>query len=55
MSLAKDLLEAGERQAVLIFLDECRVFWKMDNGRLQQWADQVNSDRMPDFGSNLLY
>jgi hypothetical protein len=44
---------AGE--AVLTFFDECRVFWKMDRGQLQQWADQVNSNRMPDFGANLLY
>ena len=55
MSLAKDLFEAGERQAVLTFFDECRLFWKMDRGRLKQWADQVNSNRMPDFGANLVY
>lgn len=55
MSLAKDLFEAGERGATLSFFDECRAFWKMDRGKLNQWADQVNSNRMPDFGSNLLY
>jgi hypothetical protein len=55
MSLAKDLFEAGERQAVLTFFDECRAFWKMDRGRLKQWADQVNANRMPDFGANLVY
>ncbi len=55
MSLAKDLFEAGEREAVLTFFDECRAFWKMDRGRLKQWTDQVNSNRMPDFGANLVY
>src|SRR5215469_10789356 len=55
MSLAKDLFEAGERQAVLTFFDECRAFWKMDRGKLKQWADQVNSSRLPDFGANLIY
>jgi hypothetical protein len=55
MSLAKDLFEAGEREAILTFFDECRAFWKMDFGRLKQWADQVNSNRMPDFGANLVY
>jgi hypothetical protein len=55
MSLAKDLFEAGEREAVLTFFDECRAFWEMDRGKLKQWADQVNSNRMPDFGANLVY
>ena len=55
MSLAKDLFEAGEREAVLTFFDECRTFWKMDRGKLKQWADQVNSSRLPDFGANLIY
>ena len=55
MSLAKDLFEAGERQAVLTFFDECLTFWKMDRGSLKQWADQVNSSRLPDFGANLIY
>jgi hypothetical protein len=55
MSLAKDLFEAGEREAVLTFFDECRVFWKMDRGRLKEWADEINSNRMPDFGANLVY
>jgi len=55
MSLAKDLFEAGEHQALLTFFDECHAFWKMDRGALQRWADQVNSNRMPDFGANLLY
>jgi hypothetical protein len=53
MSLVKDLFEAGERQAVLTFLDECQAFWKMDRGRLKQWADQVNSSRLVDFGADL--
>ena len=55
MSLAKDLFEAGERQAVLTFFDECGTFWKMDRGQLKQWADQVNSSSLPDFGANLVY
>jgi hypothetical protein len=55
MSLAKALFEAGEHQAVLTFFDECSAFWKMDRGKLRQWADQVNSNRLPDFGANLVY
>jgi len=55
MSLAKDLFAAGEREAVLTFFDECSAFWKLDRGRLKQWAGEVSSNHMPDFGANLLY
>jgi serine/threonine protein kinase len=55
MTLAKELLDAGERDAVLRFLDLCRAFWKSDNGRLQTWADQVRSGKTPAFGRNLIY
>lgn len=55
MSLAKDLFAAGEREVVLTFFDECRAFWRTDRGRLKQWADEVSSNRLPDFGANLLY
>ena len=55
MSLAKDLLEAGERDSVLTFFDECRVFWKLDNGALDKWSNQVHNGQTPNFGANLLY
>jgi len=34
MSLAKDLLEQRETDAVLAYLEQCRVFWKMGGGML---------------------
>ena len=55
MSLAKDLLDAGERDSVLTFFDECRVFWKLDNGALDKWSNQVRNGQTPNFGANLLY
>ena len=55
MSLAKDLLAAGEQKAVLDFFDLCGRFWKTDRGRLKQWAEQVRTGSTPDFGANLLY
>ncbi|HYW45668.1 MAG TPA: hypothetical protein VE959_22580 [Bryobacteraceae bacterium] len=55
MSLARDLIESGQREAVVSFFDECRAFWKLDRGKLQQWSEQVNSGHVPDFGTNLLY
>lgn len=55
MSLAKDLLEKGEKQTVLEYFKKCAKFWKMDHGKLDSWAKQVESGETPDFGANLLY
>ena len=55
MSLAKDLLEKGERQAVLDYFELCRKFWKMDNGRLNDWSQEVKAGKIPDFGANMVY
>lgn len=55
MSLAKDLLERGEREVVLEYLNRCRTFWKMDHGRLDEWSATVRGGGMPDFRANLLY
>lgn len=55
MALAKELLEAGESDAVLQFFDSCGVFWKLDHGLMQQWKDAVAAGRIPDFGANLRY
>jgi len=55
MSLAKDLLEKGERETVLEYFKLCRKFWEMDRGRLDQWTQEVKAGRTPDFGANLVY
>lgn len=55
MSLAKDLLGAGEQDAVLEYFERCRKFWEMGNERLTVWAEEVKAGRMPDFGANLFY
>jgi len=55
MTLAKDLLEKGERDAVLEHFELCRKFWKMDRGRLDQWSQDVKAGKTPDFGANLVY
>jgi hypothetical protein len=55
MSLARELLLASEQETVLQFLDECRVFWKRDKGRLDKWSLEIRSGRTPDFGANLIY
>ncbi len=55
MTLAKDLLEKGERQVVLEYFEACRKFWKMHENRLDEWSQQVKDGKVPDFGGNLLY
>jgi len=55
MSLAKDLLEKGEHDTVLQYFDQCRTFWKMDYGKLDEWSKEVEAGQVPDFGANLVY
>jgi tetratricopeptide (TPR) repeat protein len=55
MSLAKDLLEKGQRDTVLKYFESCGRFWKMDYGKLSQWTDEVKGGEIPDFGANLIY
>jgi len=55
MSLAKDLLEKGERDVVLQYFEQCRKFWDSDFGKLDEWTRDVKAGRMPYFGANLVY
>ncbi len=55
MSLAKDLLEKGERDAVLQYFELCRKFWTMDYGKLDDWSQEVKAGKIPNFGANLVY
>ncbi len=55
MSLALDLLEKGERDAVMEHFMRCRKFWKNDHGKLDQWMQEVLAGKTPDFGANLIY
>jgi hypothetical protein len=55
MSLAKDLLERGEVEAVLNYFESCRLFWKMGGTRLDAWSKDVQAGNIPNFGANLRY
>jgi hypothetical protein len=55
MSLARDLLQKGERDTVLQYFELCRKFWKMDFGKLDGWSGEVKAGKLPDFGANLVY
>jgi len=55
MMLAKELLEKGERDAVIEYFQKCASFWKNDRGQLVQWAATVREGGIPNFGANLAY
>jgi hypothetical protein len=55
MSLAKDLLEKGQRDVVLQYFGLCRKFWSMDYGKLDEWSNDVKAGNIPSFGANLVY
>ena len=55
MRLAKELLDAGDRDSVLRYFDLCRSFWKMGGQKLDAWTAMVRGGGKPDFGANLAY
>ncbi len=55
MVLAKELLERGEKKAVLQYFDLCNKFWEMHGDKLREWTALVKGGVIPDFGGNLLY
>jgi tetratricopeptide (TPR) repeat protein len=54
MTLAKELLENGEKETVLQYLELCRKFWTFSN-RLDPWIEAIRKGQIPDFGANLYY
>jgi hypothetical protein len=55
MLLAKELLEKGEREAVVQYLDAVGKFWASKMGRVDAWKAAAAKGEMPDFGPNLNY
>lgn len=55
MALAKELLEHGERDVVVVYLKRCQSFWDLERGRLGKWIKTIESGDIPDFGANLIY
>ncbi len=49
MSLAKALLDKGEREAVLEYLADCRKFWTMGIQRIDDWTAAIKAGRAPAF------
>ena len=55
MTLARELLERGETDAVLEYLSLCSKFWDLGRGDLEGWMAQIKDRKTPDFGSNLMF
>jgi tetratricopeptide (TPR) repeat protein len=54
MTLAKDLLEKGQKKSVIEFLKQCKKFWNQPQ-IIDEWIKDIQTGRMPDFGMNLKY
>jgi len=55
MALAKELLEAGEREVVLEYFQLCGTFWEDDEGQLANWTSIVEEGEIPEFDTYFLY
>jgi hypothetical protein len=53
MLLAKELLEKGEREAVVQYLDACAKFWVGARGRIETWKAELAQGQTPNFGPSL--
>jgi hypothetical protein len=53
MSLAKELLNVGERETVLDYFKICKKIWTSQ--LLVTWENEVINEKIPDFKANLFY
>ena len=51
----KGAADAGERDVVVEYFAECRVFWTMGSKKLDDWSAIVRGGGKPEFGANLVY
>ena len=55
MTLAKKLLQRGEKEVVLKYFSLCSKFWEMGQDRLKEWSILAQRGLVPDFGTSLRY
>jgi len=55
MSLAKELLQKGEKDVVLKYFELCSKFWEMGEDSLHKWSVVVKDGGIPNFRANLVY
>ena len=54
MSLARDLLQAGQAEVVIEYFQLCAKFWD-HRDYLAQWTSVIRSGGVPEFRANLVY
>lgn len=47
MKLAQDLLECGERDAVVQYLTDCKNFWECGKRKLPKWIREIEAGKTP--------
>ena len=57
MTLARDLLQKGEKEPVLLYFKKCSRFWKGESNvkKLTEWTKTAEAGQIPDFSGNLFY
>jgi hypothetical protein len=53
MLLASELIEKGERDAAVEYLDLCAKFWERQGGKVEGWKAVIRDGGMPNFGASL--
>src|SRR5262245_25686560 len=51
MVLAKELLEQGEKEAVIQYLQNCLKIWPRGQNALEIWINDIQNDKIPKFGN----
>ena len=55
MLFARELLQAGEPEAVLDFLEKVKPFWTPGVARINAWESAIRDGTIPDFDDTLRY
>lgn len=55
MMLAKALLERGEKETVIKYMQLMKDVWEYNDGRLDSWISAIKGGGKPYFGDNLIY
>lgn len=57
MTLAKELLEKGEKTAILEYFQDCAKFWNDDiaKAHIAEWKAAIENGKIPAFRGNLVY
>jgi tetratricopeptide (TPR) repeat protein len=51
MTLAKELLQQGEKDAVIEYLENCLALWPDGRSALQSWITDIRNGKIPNFGT----